>query len=244
MVEWTNHVLADVGGYLVQDTRIPQLLPDSVVSSVYVQRVSNDPDVGLPFLIGLTDLGAAGTSGLYTYITPPVCFKEGSRILCSVEGKDTYLPVESLVPGTLVKTYLHGYKKIELIGSSKVYNSGNGKKSLTSLVKCTPAKFPELTDDLVLTGAHAILVSTLPPNKEGDIRELTGKIYITDDKYRLVACLDDRTEPYPDEGVYNIWHFALENEQYTWNYGVYANGLLVESASLRTMKEFSGMTLL
>jgi hypothetical protein len=59
-----------------------------------------------------------------------------------------------------------------------------------------------------------------------------------------MACLDDRSEPYDEIGLFTIWHFALEHTQYTWNYGVYANGLLVETASLRMMKEFSGMTLL
>jgi hypothetical protein len=174
----------------------------------------------------------------------PICFKEGTKILCLKDGKDTYVPIESMRPGTVVKTYLHGYKKVEHIGFSKAYNPGNGKKSLANFAKCTPAKYPELTDDLVITGAHSILVSTITPKQEEDLRELMGKIYITDDKYRLVACLDDRADPYPDEGTYTIWHFALENEQYTWNYGVYANGLLVETASRRMMKEFSGMTLL
>jgi hypothetical protein len=77
-----------------------------------------------------------------------------------------------------------------------------------------------------------------------DLKELMGDIFITDNKYRLMACVDDRTESYEAEGLFTIWHFALDNEQYTWNYGVYANGLLVETTSLRMIKEFSGMTLL
>jgi hypothetical protein len=36
----------------------------------------------------------------------------------------------------------------------------------------------------------------------------------------------------------------LENENYYWNYGIYANGLLVETTSKRMMKELSGMELL
>ena len=192
-------------------------------------------------------MGILGDPTYYLFLAvypTSICFKEGTKILCSVNGNDEYIPIETMRPGTFVKTYMHGYKKVELIGSSKVYNPGNGKKSLANLAKCTPAKYPELTDDLVLTGAHSILVSTITPKQDEDLRELMGKIYITDDKYRLVACLDDRADPYPDEGVYTIWHFALEHEQYTWNYGVYANGLLVETASRRMMSEFSGMTLL
>lgn len=190
--------------------------------------------------------GVTGPLMLASYEAPPppvVCFKEGSLILCSVDGKDTYLPVESIVSGTLVKTYKHGDKKVVYIGSSKAYNPGNGKKSLANLAKCTPAKYPELTSDLVLTGAHSILVGDLSEKEREETMELMGKIYITDDKYRLVVCLDDRADAYEHEGVFSIWHFALENEHYTRNYGVYANGLLVETASLRTMKEFSGMNL-
>lgn len=213
--------------------------------AVYLYPSADSPSPG----IGIPQVLATESDGMYlsTYgETPvdPICFKEGTKILCLKDGKDTYVPIESMRPGTVVKTYLHGYKKVEHIGFSKAYNPGNGKKSLANFAKCTPAKYPELTDDLVITGAHSILVSTITPKQEEDLRELMGKIYITDDKYRLVACLDDRADPYPDEGTYTIWHFALENEQYTWNYGVYANGLLVETASRRMMKEFSGMTLL
>ena len=149
-----------------------------------------------------------------------------------------------MTPGTLVKTSLDGYKPVAIIGSSKVYNPANGTKSIHHLVKCTPAKYPELTHDLILTGAHSILVNDITDKQRSDLMELNGRIFITDDKYRLMACLDDRSEPYEMEGLFNIWHFALEHEKYTWNYGVYANGLLVETSSLRMMKEFSGMNLL
>jgi hypothetical protein len=36
----------------------------------------------------------------------------------------------------------------------------------------------------------------------------------------------------------------LENENYYWNYGVYANGLLVESSSKRAMKDLSSMEII
>jgi hypothetical protein len=38
-----------------------------------------------------------------------------------------------------------------------------------------------------------------------------------------------------------IWHIALENDDYYMNYGIYANGLLVESCSKRYLKELSKM---
>lgn len=203
-----------------------------------------NPITGIPLAIGSA---GAISSGLHTTqpgAPTPICFKEGSQILCLVDGVEQYIPIETMRPGTLVKTALDGYKPVAVIGFSKVYNPGNGTKSMHHLVKCTPAKYPELTTDLVLTGAHAVLVDDISDKQRADLQELMGDIYVTNKKYRLMACLDDRSESYDVEGLFTIWHFALEHEKYTWNYGVYANGLLVETTSLRMIKEFSGMTLL
>jgi len=175
--------------------------------------------------------------------TTVLCFKEGTKILCFVDGKETYLPVETLKPGSFVKTYLHGYKAIESIGSSKIYNPANTLRGKNRLYVCKKEKYPEVTEDLVITGCHSILVDSIDKKQEDDIRELAGDIFVTDKKYRLMACLDDRAETYSEEGVHNIWHFALANKDYYMNYGVYANGLLVESTSRRMMKELSGMEL-
>jgi len=47
-----------------------------------------------------------------------------------------------------------------------------------------------------------------------------------------------------DEDECMIYHFALENENVYANYGVLANGLLVETCSIRYLKELSNMDLL
>ena len=49
---------------------------------------------------------------------------------------------------------------------------------------------------------------------------------------------------YETLGSYIIYHFALENDNYYNNYGIYANGLLVETCSKRYLKELSKMTLI
>ena len=59
-----------------------------------------------------------------------------------------------------------------------------------------------------------------------------------------MACIDDRAKPYEVEGEFQIYHLALENDEYYENYGIYANGLLVETCSKRYLKELSGMRLL
>jgi hypothetical protein len=215
---------------IIPDTRTSDL---GNALGVFINPVSGNP------------LVLACDYAIFTTRSPsPICFKEGSQILCFVDGVEQYIPIETMRPGTLVKTFLNGYKPVAVIGFSKVYNPGNGTKSMHHLVKCTSAKYPELTEDLVLTGAHAVLVDDITDKQRAELQELMGDIYVTSKKYRLMACVDDRSEPFEAEGLFTIWHFALEHEKYTWNYGVYANGLLVETTSLRMIKECSGMTLL
>jgi hypothetical protein len=73
--------------------------------------------------------------------------------------------------------------------------------------------------------------------------ELAKRIYVTTDKYRLMAHVDQRSEPYVNPGLHEVWHLALENDNYIYNYGVYANGLPAETCSLRMIIEYSGMEL-
>ena len=183
------------------------------------------------------------------YIPTSICFGEDTEILClsDVEGekekKERYVPIHQLRKGDLVKTCRDGYKKVDMIGTSRIYNPGNTMRSKNRMYKCNPERYPGLTKDLYLTGCHSILVKELTKEERNETLEIMGKIYVTDGHYRLTACVDRRAEPVETEGLYNIWHLALENKDYYMNYGIYANGLLVETTSKRMLKELSGMTL-
>jgi hypothetical protein len=182
-----------------------------------------------------------GTYNLYP-ATP--CFLEGSKILSLVEGKEIYVPIEKLQKGDLIKTSCHGYKKIELIGKGNIINPGNNERSKDRLYKCSPVNYPELTEDLYITGFHSILVNALSDIQRKETIKHMGEIFITHDKYRLIACIDERAEPWNSEGQYTIWHIALENINETFNYGIYANGgLLVESCSINFLKNHTNMNI-
>ena len=172
---------------------------------------------------------------------PVPCFKTDTKILCYKNNEEVYVSVQDIRKGDLIKTYKHGYVPVYMIGTSKIYNSSNSKRIKNRLYKCSMSEYPELFEDLYITGCHSILMDNLTDIQKIKTIDLMGKIYITDDKYRLLACIDKRSIPYEVEGTYDIWHFALENKEYYNNYGVYANGLLVESSSKRYMKEYSGM---
>jgi hypothetical protein len=206
-------------------------------SLTYGTGVSFDPSgQGIPFVYYLYKDGESPPG-------PAPCFLEGTMILCLVEGDDKYIPIETMRPGTLVKTISSGYKKVELIGKSKIHNPGDTERITKRLYKCSPANYPELTSDLYITGCHSILVNSITDVQRKKIVKQSGRVFVTDRKYRLMAWVDERAEPWTAEGDYTIWHFALEHPEERMNYGVYANGgLLVETCCIRTLRDKSGMT--
>jgi surface protein len=170
-----------------------------------------------------------------------VCFKEDTKILTD----HGYIPIQYLRKGDLIQTVNDGFKAIDMIGKKDIHHSATKERIKDQLYVCSNEKYPEVFEDLVITGCHSILVKGF---KDDEQRENTIKIngdtYVTDDHYRLPSCVDDRTSVYEKQGIYTIYHVALDNDNYYFNYGIYANGLLVESCSQRYIKELSGMTLI
>jgi hypothetical protein len=181
--------------------------------------------------------------GIYNLYAAVPCFLEGSLLLCLVDGVEQNVPVEKLIKGTLVKTSLDGYKPVVLIGKGTLQNPGDDERIENRLYKCSPSKYPNLTADLYLTGCHSILEFPLTDQQREATLQKWGKLFVTDKKHRLMACVDQRAEPWNSLGEYTIWHFALEHRDEGMNYGVYANGLLVETCSIRFLKNKSNMLL-
>lgn len=227
----------DIGAYTswrVAAVDFNESYPISVPTGVYTNGFN---------MSTLAAPGGEFTTSFFVYPNIP-CFLEGTEILCSVEGKETYLPVETIVPGTLVKTSRNGYKKLELIGKRDIQNPGSSERTENRLYKCSPAAYPELKSDLYITGCHSILVSSLTDVQKEGVSKHIGKLFVTEGKYRLPACVDEKAEPWASEGSYTIWHFALENEDSKMNYGVYANGgLCVETTSINFMRTKSNLIL-
>ena len=185
---------------------------------------------------------------VYVAVVPPAeypCFLEGTRILrMNTEyDEEEYVPVEKLRAGDLVKTAMSGYKMISFIGHATLKNPANDPDPKNRLYKFSKKNCPGLLRDLYVTGEHCILHKTVPENKLRQIVEHMGDDFITEEYHRVPACLDERGEPYREAGPAKIWHFALEHDNVHWNYGVYANGLLVESCSINYLTKRSNMKL-
>ena len=221
------------------------------------------PSTGAPILISSPNTSAFGalsiysnganlltraSSYIYNYtLTYPdsICFKEDSKILCMIDNKEVYVPIQDIRKGTLVKTNLSGYVPVNMIGTFKFYNDVDSLLGEKCLYKCTCENYSDLTEDLIITGDHSILVDDLTDEQKKRSVEISGDIFVTENKYRLFAMLDDRAVPFQEKGVFSLWHLALDHHDDYMNYGIYANGgLLVETTSKRMLREYQGMNIL
>ena len=173
---------------------------------------------------------------------PPVaCFNKNTKILTN-KG---YITIQNLRKGDLVKTLKHEFKPINMIGERTIYNPASTERIKDQLYRCPVEHYPELFEDLIITGCHSILVNGfLNDNQRNKTIEVNGDTYGTDGKCRLPACADDRAQIYEKSGEFTIYHIALDHDDQYMNYGVYANGLLVETCCKKYLKELSGMTLI
>jgi hypothetical protein len=164
-------------------------------------------------------------------ISDPTCFNEGTKILClNKKFEEEYIPIENLRKGDLVKSYKHGYRKIDLIGKNPMIN--NPEKFLNCMYKMKKTDENGLIEDLIITGGHAILVDDLGIFKEEN--EISfGSIQMINDKYLLLASLSDQFVKLDNNNLYTYYHFILENNgnDIEDRYGVWANGILTETPS-------------
>jgi len=191
-----------------------------------------------------TKLYASGGSQIFVYNLTDyslVCFKEDSLILTD-QG---YRPVQDLRKGDMVRTSLNGYIPIDMIGKRDIYHPASQERIKDQLYECSPANYPDVFEPLVVTGCHSILVFPFASEEQRQKTiEVNGDAYVTDHKFRLPACVDERATVFNKPGNYTIYHFALDNDDYYMNYGVYANGLLVETCSKRYLTELANMELI
>lgn len=191
-----------------------------------------------------TENGGSGGSGIviltYTIPEPFPCFKQDSKILTD----NGYKMIQTLRKGDMVKTINHEFVPIFAIGKRDIYHPACSERVSYQLYKCSQNEYPEVFEDLVITGCHSILVDNFKEGEKDKTVELLKDIFVTDNKYRLPACIDERAYVYEVQGNYTIYHFALENDNYYMNYGVYANGLLVETCSKRYLTELANMELI
>ena len=209
-------------------------------------RIASNSDGSSPQNVVYNNEDVLNNDGIYflypatsqpTYIA---CFNENTKILTN-KG---YVQIQDLRKGDLVVTFKNGYKPVDMIGYREIENVISNERIKDKLYVCTNKEYPEIVEDLIITGCHSVLVDQFKEGEREITKELLGDIFVTDGKLRLPTCVDKRASPYEKEGKFTIYHIALENDDYYMNYGIYANGLIVETCSKRFLKEYSGTILI
>ena len=159
------------------------------------------------------------------------CFDASTKILAIKDGKEEYVPISLLKEGDLVQTYKHGPKPIKYIGTTRITLNGPGDDYTLKMYRMK--KTDSMTDDLLVTGRHAMLVDDWRnhycKNRRSEVS--AGKI---DDKYVLGAAFSNLFTEEKQKKLYSIYHLEIDGENQ--RYGIYANGVLAESLQKGSIK--------
>lgn len=247
--DWTNLACDSTGTKVyatVQSVGLYIFSPSTTTAPVLITSPNTSSFGSLALYSSGANLLTTSTTYTYNYtlIYPtPICFKEDSKILCLIHDKEVYVPIQDIRKGTLVKTHLSGYVPVNMIGTFKFYNDADSLLGEKCLYKCARENYSGLTEDLIITGSHSILVDHVTEEQKKLTKEACGSpLLVTENKYRLFAMFDNRAVPFQEKGVFSLWHLALDNNDDYMNYGIYANGgLLVETTSKRMLREYTGI---
>ena len=196
-------------------------IPKTQGTAYYLRNLDDDTDT-------------QNTNKLTPYFTtlnkndPVVCFVTCSKILTD-EG---YKNIETLRRGDKVKTLKDGCKEIKMIGNMSFINDVSSGNPSNRIYKLSKEQYPELTEDLYVTGLHPILVDESSKCYNSEDGKYIIKSYHTqtDGKYRLPCCNNENAELIKEVKEVTVWDFVLENDSdVRRQYGIWANGLLTET---------------
>ena len=167
--------------------------------------------------------GGSTNNGIY-YASSSLCYEKNTLILVLENEVEVYKKICELKVGDIVKTYKHGYKKIKMIKSFN-YHTYN----ITRLKRCV---YRMRDHDIIVTGKHGLLVDELTTEEIKNIKKCGIILRNIDDKQVLPACASDKFEKITNIFEFELWHFVLENDDESRNYGIYiTDGILSESCS-------------
>ena len=151
------------------------------------------------------------------------CYAKGTKILCIENGKEVYIPIESMKKDTLVKTYKDINRRVKLIGKKLFVNNPSTWYNCMYTLQNPEYK------DLVITGSHSILTDILSVKEQMYSYIYYKKCMKIKDKYLLNAAFSDKFVKDTEIKEYTYYHFVLESDDTLDQYGVWANGILSET---------------
>ena len=203
---------------------IHRALPVRPIAPVMAPRIAVPatltPNVEVPSAV----YGVAST-------VPYVGFVADTMITCKVNGTEQAVAVQNLKPGTLVKTTSGMFRPVEKIGSRSLTNPATSNRLANRLYTLSKADYPALSEDLIMTGNRSVLVPTTTDAQKRQMIAVHGCICVTDKLFSLPCAADANATPFTVAGEVIVYNFSIVSSRKTTNYGVYANGLLVDCSS-------------
>jgi len=259
LINTSSEITAEIrGGFSGTYTNIGVQVP-GVLFTVVPKLVStyDIPVDGIPYgtiqinsydnnleysLNGLTYDIYAGTYIFSLGAPLPCCFNEGTKILCYTQLenslicilKEEYRLVQHLKIGDLVKSYLHGYRKVSKLLKGSFVNNPNEDGVANCMYRMIKTENNGLIEDLTLTRNHGVLVEKLTEDEEKKVDK--NNLPVIDGLLSIITADSDKFEKVMDTNVYKYYHFSLDGDgDNDRRFGVYANGLLVETPSNNMM---------
>ena len=91
--------------------------------------------------------------------------------------------IQDLRKGDLVKTFNHDYIPIEMIGKREIYHPALNERIKDQLYKFSQTNYPEIFEELVITGCHSVLVDNFTSEEQRNKTiNVNGDTYVTDNK--------------------------------------------------------------
>ena len=154
----------------------------------------------------------------------PVGFLEGTKITCQTPvGTEVQANVETLRRGDLVKTLNNKFLPVKcssFITLNTPYSSDYG------------CLYQMSDPSLCLASRQCTLVDQISDETRLRIISSLGYYNLADGMNKIPAFLDPRFAVVEQSHDLNVWFFSLEAGDKDQTYGIYANGILVESVSL------------
>ena len=166
------------------------------------------------------------------------CMHETTNILCLIEEKEIYINIKDVKKGDDIITYKDGIKKVKSIHKVQTFNSK--KKKITNFYVLPKEKCNILTNDLIITGGHSIILDKL---EDDDLKYMesinSNNNHKLHDKYKLLASKHKDFICKIDESIEDVYMLLLENDDPLYTFGVYVNGgYLIETCGEQSFIKF------
>jgi hypothetical protein len=207
-----------------------------------------NPDTTYYFAVkAVVNSCSSSQSNIICITTQPHCHSIGCYLADSKVLTDTSLiSIQLLKKGDLIQTLNHGLLPVKFVGKRSFFNKLTEERMNAHLYKLNKNDFPELFEDLFITGGHPLLIDEKNLDEETKKKLLDmidyGTPIITEGKYRVFALIHPKSELWNNEGDHEIFDIVLESDNPKKNYGIWVNGMLTESMDEDYFLNRSGMT--